>query len=120
MRHLYAFLLLACLAPMSWGVASASWDATRVMCVQGATLSLSSTETTVTFTNNGIQDRLVQLQCDQAWGWSDATGAFGTKYPLAASQYQNFRVPVGTWIIYVQASSTTGTLYSQTLAAIKP
>lgn len=109
-----ASLLLTALAASTWS--AQAYDVTTVH-TNLTPFTLTSTESAVTFTNNGTQRRYVVIVVDQAWGWDSATSAFSNKYPLAASQSFTFEIDPGTTIIYFQASSTSGNFHGAVLAS---
>lgn len=111
--------LLLCLL-VSAGFAATTIDVSLVNSNTATTsFSLTSTEAPITFTKNDDgRSVVVVVTVDQAWGWSSATGAFGTKFPLVAGQSWTFKMTEASKTYYLQASSTTGTLHVYVLDSV--
>lgn len=58
-----------------------------------------------------VRGKKVIIQGDgDAWGISDKTGAFATKFPLANGQYMEVSMNKGQQTFYIQASTGTVTI----------
>ncbi len=112
-------LLLACACAEGAVVTNKALDLStsldgNVAVAQTITESVTSTEQTLTITPAPNRKRVLTLKStDQPWGISNATGAYGTKYPLAANVEKEIVIQPGTSTItlYWQAGSTTASLY---------
>lgn len=114
--RLFLALILASLASAAHAVAAATYDVTIVNTVPQPAFSLTSTETTVTFTDAPSRVYYVQVVCDQAWGWADTTTTFANKFPVPANQAYTFKVD-HTTTLYIQASTTTGNMHVSVLSS---
>jgi hypothetical protein len=117
--RLFASLLaLFVLATSGFAVTTATYDITAIpqISISGG-LALTSTETTITLTKGQVPGRVVQLTCEQDWGIATATGAFATKQPVPAGVPFTIEIKGDSTVLYVQASSTSGTIHTSALAA---
>lgn len=75
-------------------------------------IAITSTESSFTIVDNTgeAKDRILELAATVDWGISSATGAYGTKKPLAASTPFRFSTESSVLTFYIQAASTSGTL----------
>lgn len=99
--------------------ASVTYDITSYPQVSiGGGVALTTTELTLNLTKvPSPTGRYVQITCDQAWGIASATGGFATKQALTSGQAYVIDVGDTNKTLYVQASSTSGTLRVSVLGA---
>ncbi len=120
MRRIAILMLLLLAVSASAVVTNNNFDASRINSNNSA-VSVTSTEQTFTFTKiAGSQPRYIIVIADQDIGWSDVTGTYANKFPIAGARSWTFKFSEDSKVYYVQAASTTASVHVYVLDAVTP